>query len=74
MNKTSKYLTVISPTLNILSIEKGGSIFFPDNKIKKSVIRATIVRLNKKGYNFSASEAGIDGGIIVTNNSSKHDE
>lgn len=62
-------IKVISPTLTIKAIEPGKTVFIPDAKIDKGVIRITISRLNKNGYDFTCSQQGVKGGIKVTNNS-----
>lgn len=66
MVETSKLIKVISPTITILNIPSGKTVYIADKDIKKSVIKSTITRLNRKGYSFSASEAGVIGGMNVT--------
>ena len=69
MKENSKLIRNISTRLTVLNIPKGKTQFIPSNKIKVNALKVTIHRLNQKGYNFTASEKGISGGMNVTNNS-----
>ena len=69
MKENSKIIKEISPRLTVLNIPKGKTQFIPSSKIKVNALKVTIHRLNQKGYNFTASERGITGGMNVTNNS-----
>lgn len=69
MKENSKIIKEISTRLTLLNIPKGKTQFIPSTKIKVNAIKVMVHRLNQKGYNFSATEKGVSGGMNVTNNS-----
>ena len=69
MKENSKIIKDISTRLTLLNIPKGKTQFIPSTKIKVNAIKVMVHRLNQKGYNFSATEKGVSGGMNVTNNS-----
>lgn len=69
MKENSKIIKEISTRLTLLNIPKGKTQFIPSTKIKVNAIKVMVHRLNQKGYNFSATEKGVSGGMNVTNGS-----
>lgn len=60
----TKNIPLIGESLKEMPLNKKMKI--KSNKVKASVVRATISKLKEKGYDFDASEAGLIDGIYVT--------
>lgn len=54
----------ISPAETLKSIAVGETRLIKSKAIKENVVRATMSRLNKIGYNF-ISRSGVDGTIVI---------
>lgn len=64
----AKIIKTISARGTLEGIPVGDSRIIKSRVIKQSVIRATITRMNKAGFNFTASEAGMTDELLVTRN------
>lgn len=64
--KPATFVSKISATETLKSLKIDKPYKFPTSIFKSSTIRATVLRLKKRGYNFEVTEAGLINEVQVT--------
>jgi hypothetical protein len=64
--KYPNYISALSITKTMKSLEFGVPFIFPTSVLKASTARATAFRLSKKGFEFAITESGLINEIQIT--------